>query len=526
MPRLPADLTTYLARVAAWNPAVSEQLQLALERLLQAADALSWSKEQLPALVGASGPREVLESVVRIAAELTGAPEAWAIAWTTQRGRPVVRALAGRSRDQVARIADGSRVTPEGLSHSIVGTVVQTGRPAWSDDASRDSRFVGAASVQALELRSVGCIPLGPHGALYLHDPTTPGRFGPDVRARVSALCALAAPFLDERVDTPAPAVEPLPGLVGDAPAMRELSGTVRAFAPMPWPVLILGETGTGKEAVARAIHELSPQQSRPFVPVNCGAIPDALAESALFGHERGAFTGADRYHEGLVERASDGTLFLDEVGELSPRVQVKLLRLLQEGTYERLGGVRQRRFTGRVVAATHRAIHAPAAGFREDLYHRLSSCVVEVPPLRERRSDIDKLADHLLERALEQVPGSPALVLADDAHRQLALRAWPGNVRELSNVLRGALARALASGSSHIRAEHLGSPPGRGKGAASRTTTEFTGDLIAATEAFQRARVEAALAAAGGNKTQAARDLGVSRQWLHRLLTRWEGPQ
>jgi DNA-binding NtrC family response regulator len=489
--------------------------------VLQAADALSWARSQLPVLVAASGAREVLQAVVDVSADLAGAPEAWAISWTLERGSTRIVALAGRSEGELARLADGALVTPEGLSRSIVGVVVAQGRPAWSDDASADSRFLGAASVQAMALRSVGCVPLGERGALYLHDPSSPGRFGPQVRSRIAALCALAAPFLDEGPSTSAPAVEPLPGLVGESPAMRELYGAVRAFAPMPWPVLILGETGTGKEAVARALHDLSPRSGRPFVPVNCGTIPDELAESTLFGHERGAFTGADRRREGVVERVGDGTLFLDEVGELSPRVQVKLLRLLQEGTFERLGDERQRRFQGRVVAATHRPIH-DGGTFREDLYHRLSACVVQVPPLRDRRSDLPALAEHLLQRALSEVPGAAPVRLGEAALGELERRAWPGNVRELSNVLRGAVARVLGSGASVIEPHHLASGPGSAP-AGGPVAALYPGDLLAATEQFQQDLVRRALDDSDGNKTRAAASLGVSRQWLHRLIARWE---
>jgi DNA-binding NtrC family response regulator len=256
---------------------------------------------------------------------------------------------------------------------------------------------------------------------------------------------------------------------------------------------------------------------AEPFVAVNCGAIPDELAESVLFGHERGAFTGADRRREGLVERTGRGTLFLDEVGEAPARRQVKLLRLLQEGVFERLGGTEELPFRGRVVAATWRPLTAPDSSFRNDLFHRLAAGVLRVPPLRERREDIPALAEHLLARALAELPDSPPLTIGQPAIAELGAREWPGNVRELDNALKAAIARALAWGGDAIGPQRLdegGSAP------AAEAEASATG-LLAATEAFQRSHVRRALEEADGNRSVAADRLGVTRQWLHRLLAR-----
>lgn len=589
---LPPTLQSRLDRVSTFDPPLADELADAFSRLLQAGDALVWARERLPMLLSAAGANALLSRVVDEAHALTAAPEVWAMAWE---GR-AVQALAGRSASgALARTVDGALLTPDGLSRSVVGGVVAAGRPVWSEDAAADARFVGAASVQHVALRSVGCVPVGRGAVLYLYDPHLPGRFLPESQARLTALCALAGLVLDARQHAhvaPA-AVEALPGLVGSAPAMRELFAAVRAFAPMPWPCLILGETGTGKEAVAAAIHALSPRAGGPFVPVNCGAIPVDLAESLLFGHEQGAFTGAHKRTDGLVTRAAGGTLFLDEVGDLPALVQVKLLRLLQEGRYSRVGGQAELTFSGRVVAATHKDVTAPA-DFRGDLYHRLSACVLRVPPLRDRRSDIPALAQHLLGQALGELPGMAALTLSAGAVDALGQRAWPGNVRELGNALRGAVARCYGRGGVVVEASDLGevaAPPlafeaaaewridagvGRaagtpagpactvaspGDGGAARVphgphpvfppvsppvsapisppvphgppgpgeadlppASEgplLLGDLQRATAAFQRQQVEAALAAAHGNRTRAAELLGVSRQWLHRLISR-----
>ncbi|MBX2803784.1 MAG: sigma 54-interacting transcriptional regulator [Myxococcales bacterium] len=519
---LPKDLAAALDRVRATDKDAAEHLHSALSRLLRAADALTWARDRLSALVTAPTEGAVLQVVVDEAKTLTQAPEAWAITWAQQGDTSRVRALAGGS--GTGRTADGQWVTPTEISQSVLGKVVEDGRPAWSDDAMADARFLGAHSVQALALRSVGCVPLGARGALYLHDPETPGRFSARARARISALCALAAQTLGAPDDalTDAPrrkAVEPLPGLVGSAPAMEEAYTAIRAFAPMPWPVLILGETGTGKEAAAAAVHDLS-GRSGPFVAVNCGTLAPELAESTLFGHERGAFTGADRARGGLVERATSGTLFLDEVGELPAAVQTKLLRLLQEGTYRRLGDERERRFAGRIVAATHRDVAATDGpdSFRADLYHRLSACVVRMPALRRRTSDLPELAAHLLRRTLAEVPDAPQLTLSDDVLAELRRRSWPGNVRQLVNVLRGGVALAIARGDDALRVSDLAPAAG-----GSADPGSWPSDLMAATELFQQARVRMALTEAEGNKTQAATALGVSRQWLHRLIARWD---
>ena len=485
---------------------LAEELESSFLRLARAGEALTWAQQRLPALLDAPTTTARLELLVREGRALTGAPEAWAVTW---RGDPEqalsVEALAG----------DGVQLpSPDGVSKTIVGHVAREQRPAWSHDALADARYHDARSVQAYSLRSVGCLPLGRRGVLYLHDPTGPGRFPLECRAKLTALCVLASSLLDAPSGQGAAEAPTVPGLVGEHPSMVALAQGIAAFAPLPWAVLVLGETGVGKEVVARALHALSPRAEGPFVAINAGAIPEELAESTLFGHERGAFTGAERRHEGLVARAAGGTLFLDEVGELSPRLQVKLLRLLQEGVYERVGGRAPERLEARVVAATHRPLDTDREGFRDDLYYRLAACVLHVPPLRERRSDVPALARHLLDRALDELPGV-SLALSEEALVHLAGRPWPGNVRELENVLRGAIGRALGVRSPLVLVRHLA--PSGGPAVIPDDL-----DLHAATEAFQKQRVAAALAAAQGNRSEAARALGVSRQWLYRLLGKW----
>ncbi|MDG1483303.1 MAG: sigma-54-dependent Fis family transcriptional regulator [Myxococcota bacterium] len=498
-----------LHRVSIFDPALAEELEEDFMRLMLTAEALIWAQSHLPALLHASTPQSLLSTLVDIAKETTGVPRAWGLTWKGDpaKNRISIQAFAG-DRDEAVP-------PPSSISRTVVGQVAAEGRPSWSNDATADARFGAAESVRAYTLRSVGCLPVGTSGVLYLVDPDAPGRFTRTHRLQLSALCALAGRTLDARVPSPQPSpkVPRVPGLVGETPVMQALSQTVHAFAPMPWPALILGETGTGKEAIARALHNLSPRRDAPFLAVNCGAIVASLAESELFGHEKGSFTGAERTRHGLVSRVGKGTLFLDEIGELSGPLQVKLLRLLQEGTYQRVGGEQTLHFTGRVVAATHQALQD--GDFREDLYYRLAACVVPVPPLRDRRADIPALAEHLLNRIQDELPGAAQMHLDPAAINVLTARDWPGNVRQLENTLRSAAARCLAIGGGALSSQHLHVP-----GAPS--SAQHTGSALKeSVAAFERQQVIIALAATKGSRGEASKRLGISRQWLHRLMTR-----
>jgi transcriptional regulator with AAA-type ATPase domain len=499
-----------IKKVASIDAGLARELEQSYSRLLMAGDAMVWAQSLLPELLAAQGPSARLEVVVAQARALTEIPQIWAVTWdgNPEKSDVSYSAVAG----------DGSTApSPSDISSTILAEVIVNGRPAWADDARADARFASSESIQSYGLRSIACLPIGQRGALYLHDPDQPGRFDSTTRARLTALCSLAAYFVTTtQGDDLIPRAPLVPGMVGQARSMDELSRSIHAFAKMPWPILILGETGTGKEVVANAVHRLSALKDGPFVPVNCGAIPSELAESILFGHEQGSFTGANTSKEGLVSRAQGGTLFLDEAGELEPRLQVKLLRLLQEGTYEKVGGAEPMHFTGRIVAATHRPLDTELGEFREDLYYRLAACVLRIPPLRERLEDVPVLADHLLQRALESLPEAPALTFSSETLALLAARPWPGNVRELENSIRVAVAHCMRSSDTELLPSHF---PLRGLDTAEEESTK----LAVATERFQKQKVLAALAACDGNRSKAAKTLGVSRQWLHRLLQRWE---
>lgn len=262
--------------------------------------------------------------------------------------------------------------------------------------------------------------------------------------------------------------VDPLPGMIGNASSMAHLYRLVRLVAPRHATVLVVGATGTGKELVAEALHKLSPRASRPFVTVNCAAIPEALLESELFGHVRGAFTGAVQSHMGRIQAASGGTLFLDEIGDMPAGLQAKLLRFLEQKEIQRLGSADSQKIDVRVVAATNQdlAEKVEQGSFREDLYYRLAAFPVELPLLSQRVSDILPLAEHFLARGMPtRKSGVPKI--ADSAIRILQEHSWPGNVRELQHVMERAA--ILSEESSVIGPEHLYFPFAKKAGPAPR---------------------------------------------------------
>jgi two-component system response regulator AtoC len=303
-------------------------------------------------------------------------------------------------------------------------------------------------------------------------------------------------------------------GLIGQSEALKRVVDMAQRAAPTDLTVLIQGESGTGKEVLARAIHRLSSRKEGPFVPVNCAAIPEGLLESELFGHERGAFTGAVRARPGRFELAREGTLFLDEIGDMPLPMQAKILRALQEREFERVGGTRTITADVRVIAATHRDLDAAVAQgtFRQDLFYRLQGVALRLPPLRERIDDLPLLATHLLERAAKRLDRQPAIV-SPEALRCLWTYAWPGNVRELQHVLEGAM--VLSDGV--IGPEHL--PPAIQRAVQARPAAEtapvLSGSLDEALEEWERRMILDALHQTQGVQARAAKILGVSERSL-----------
>jgi Nif-specific regulatory protein len=297
------------------------------------------------------------------------------------------------------------------------------------------------------------------------------------------------------------------PNLVGNSGLMRQLYEEVTRVAGTSTTVLIRGESGTGKELIAQALHDQSPRAGKAFVKVNCAVLPETLIESELFGHERGAFTGAEQRKKGRFELANEGTIFLDEIGELSPGMQVKLLRVLQEREFERVGGTDPVRIDVRVIAATNRDLEKALADatFREDLYYRLNVFPIFIPPLRARKADVLPLADHFAEkyarehgRQIKRI-STPAIDLLSSYH-------WPGNVRELENTIERAV--LLADGEV-IHGHHL--PPTLQTADASGTVVRTS--LAGAVEAFERSLIEDALKTTRGNRSRAARLLNTTER-------------
>jgi DNA-binding NtrC family response regulator len=321
-------------------------------------------------------------------------------------------------------------------------------------------------------------------------------------------------------------------GLIGSSQSIREIYAIVDRVADTPTTVLITGESGTGKELVARALHDNSSRADRPFIKVNCAAIPKTLIESELFGYERGAFTGAVASKPGRFELAADGTLFLDEIGEVPNEIQVKLLRVLQECEFERVGGVRTTRVQVRLVAATNRDLKRAIADgeFREDLYYRLNVVPISLPPLRERLEDVPELCSFFVDkfnrRLDKEIQG-----IEPEATERLMQHEWPGNIRELENMIERAVLFAdqpritlddlLPQGTAEPLVGLDGSPPAPsggapdGRGAAPDVSQGLKAQVKAATSRLERRLIEQALKQTGGNVTHAARLLKISRKGL-----------
>ena len=335
-------------------------------------------------------------------------------------------------------------------------------------------------------------------------------------RVVVSVENALERYRLEREVQELSNRLEPERHLIGDSEPMRKLGGDLELAARAESRILITGENGTGKELVARRVHSLSRRSGSAFVEVNCAAIPEELIESELFGHVKGAFTGASGNRRGRFEQADGGTLFLDEIADMSLATQAKVLRVLEEQRFERVGGSDPIDVDVRVLAATNKDLEGdelPAGRFREDLYFRLAVIPLHVPALRERREDIPALVEHFMKRFAAEAGRRPKAVDAAALERLVAY-SWPGNVRELRNLTERLM--IMAPGKAVGLADL---PPRiRGKGAVAPIEDDYA-SLKEAREAFERLYIERRLVAAGGNVSQTARDLGIDRRHLYRKL-------
>jgi Nif-specific regulatory protein len=456
----------------------------------------------------------------------------------------VVRLLAAQG-CSIALVNQGEQLldftTAEGarfqvpLGQGIAGDAVRTAEPALVNDVRADPRFYpGVDAATGFETRSLLCVPLlrggSAIGALSALNTANPGGFGEADLELLTAFAALAAAAIERARSYRRAANENLALreadqarhvlVAGRSPGMQRAVQMARAAAAARSTVLLLGESGTGKEVLARAIHAWSARAAGPFLAVNCVALNPELLESELFGHERGAFTGAIAQKRGKFELADGGTIFLDEIGDLAPRLQAKLLRVLQEREFQRVGGTREIRTDVRIIAATNRDLQRALAegGFRQDLFYRLNVLSIELPPLRERREDLDPLLDALVARIGREM-GRPELRLSPAARAAMGAHDWPGNVRELANAIERA---AVLAEEDEIRPEDLAPevqrPSARALGVAQPGDGEGL-SLSEAVDAFKLRRIRAAMERCGGNQTRAAELLGMRQSNLSRLM-------
>ncbi len=475
---------------------------------------------------------EVLERLVDLSAEMMRDTEPDRLFRTLLRG---LVELTGAEKGFVIVLRDGQRhlaashnVDDEQLditkvSDSIVDQVVKHLKPVIVSDAMRDSRFGRAKSVVDLKLSSVMCVPLIYRrdllGVLYLGNDKVTDLFDDRDLALLKIYAAQASIViyhalmlnqlrLDNRNLRTQLQRASQGEMIGTSKPMREMFKVLRRVAPSDLSVLVLGETGTGKELVAREIHRLSQRRNKPFIAINCGAIPENLLESELFGHKKGSFTGAVSDKVGKVEAADGGTLFLDEIGEMPMNLQVKLLRVLQERVIERVGDLQPRPVDIRVVAATNKDLQAliRTGDFREDLYYRLNEVTLQLAPLKDRGEDIAVLGQYFLNRYREQY-GGRATGFTNQALLAMKHHAWPGNVRELENRIKKAV---IMSDRALLNPDDLGLAGGQRREVL---------PLAEAQEAWKTNYIRHVLELNNWNKAQTARDLGIDARTVFRYI-------
>jgi transcriptional regulator with GAF, ATPase, and Fis domain len=530
--------------VEAVDAAERQDLLLAGRRSEDRIQILEAAREKLLHLLDIAGGlhrvervEELLEKLLAAALAISGGDRAYLLQ----------KAEDGTLTVAASRTRDGQPGDPDDpdslddMSHSILERVLEGGETLYVSDALSNPDFMAQRSVRELSLRTVVAVPLpgpsGVAGALYVDSRSAAGLLEDEGVRLLEALAAQAALAMEtaehrqslvetaEALRTANRSLREALGertgfdqILGKSPAMQRVFQLLERVVGNSVTLLIEGETGTGKELVAQALHFNGPRREANFIPVNCGAIPESLLESELFGYRKGAFTGAERDYAGLVEAAHGGTLFLDEIAEMSLPLQVKLLRMLQEGEVRRIGTSQARKVDVRIIAATHQDVPAlvKEGRFREDLYYRINVVTIRLPPLRERGDDVLCLALAFLDRTRESVK-RPGLRFGREAERLLLSHSWPGNVRELMNAVEraGALAISDVIGPEDLfpPATRIAAAPPRGGGPGSLK------DVLLRSE---EDAIRRALAESDGNVTQAARRLGVSRQHLHTRIRKF----
>ncbi len=457
--------------------------------------------------------KKLLESVVTI----TGAEKGFLIA--NKEGERFLAAAhnVGEETLDISRVSD-----------SIVERVMDDRKAIIVSDAMHDTTFANARSVVDLRLSSVMCVPLTYRtellGVLYLGNDNVRNLFEAqdlamlEVFASQASMLVHTALLLNELQVTNRNLRDQLRqssqgGMIGSCAAMKEVFKVLRRIAPTDLSVLVLGETGTGKELIAKELHRLSARGSKPFISINCGAIPENLLESELFGYRRGAFTGAVSDKMGKFEAADGGTIFLDEIGEMPMSLQVKLLRVLQERVIERVGDVKGRPLDIRILSATnkHPMEEIQAGRFREDLFYRLNEITVSLPALRDRGDDIQQIAQFLLNKYADQY-GAKARGFSAGCLNALRSYYWPGNVRELENRVKKAV---IMSDRQQLGPEELGIEPREG--------TDKLKTLAEAEEDFKKRYIRQALDQNSWNKAQTARELDVDPRTIFRYIEKFD---
>lgn len=445
------------------------------------------------------------------------------------------------------------------FSQTIVTKVMENGEPVVTANAVEDDRFSDTLSVNAIRVRSVMCLPFKLRGetvgAVYVDNRLQKGAFGDQELETLTTLADLAATAIEharlyEQNEAQAKELEELnrrlelrvenqarelvtvkdrlrtvgapegvyPQIVGGSDAMRDVMRLLDKVVQTEEPVLITGESGTGKELIAKAIHAKGPRARKAFLSENCAALTDTLLESELFGHVRGAFTGADRDKKGLFELADTGTLFLDEVADMSPDMQKKLLRTLQEGEIRPVGGKGVKKVDVRIISASNKKLETlvRAGEFREDLYYRLRVLTIDLPPLRDRKGDVPILVEHFLNLHATAVGRKQ---MADGIIELLSAYDWPGNIRELENEVK----RMIALSDDVITEDVLSDIVRRGARGGFDPDDGPVQNLMELVERVERNEIAKALAGSKGNKTRAADLLGISRFTLQRKLDKYE---
>ncbi|MFQ5865373.1 MAG: sigma-54 interaction domain-containing protein [bacterium] len=415
-----------------------------------------------------------------------------------------------------------------GISTSVVHEVLRNGQPVLLYEAQKDPKYGETESIVIQKIQSIACVPLNIKdrqiGAIYLDSLSKRGRFTQDSLPFLTAFANQAAIAIENaqlyqtlreenrRLRQEVQRLHAFSEIIGQSPKMREVFDVMTRVLDSDASVLIEGESGTGKELVARAIHYNGHRKDKPFVALFCGSLPDNLLESELFGHKKGSFTGAITDKRGLFEAAHGGTFFLDEVGDLSPQIQSKLLRVLQEGEIKRVGENQNRKVDVRIISATNKVLIelVNQGSIREDLYYRLNTICIKMPPLRQRKTDIPLLAHHFLDKFASKKRGK-IKGFDKKAMEALVAYSWPGNVRELENTIERA---AVMAKGDLISLEDLQLPQG-----------EVT-DLIETglpLKEIEKRLVSKTLQEQNGNISETARILGVSRRWLHYKIKEWD---